>query len=272
MPDGGFSVRTHEGRLSVFEAGHLIGFAPGRPSEGEPAARHALPQVRHGGRCTSGLGSTAGDCHPGPLRPLQSLSAYMRSRGKLQQQISRPVLALAETAKAVSDRRDYSVRARQVGRRRAGPAYRRLQPHARDRSRSRIRLLQKAYDDLRQTQQAIMQQERLRAVGQMASGIAHDINNAISAGVGFVVESLCGKEPNLSSRTRRDYLGRWCSARSMTWPRPWAGCAEFYRHAGDRSSPWLPVNAEPGSSSSVAELTRARWKAACPSSAALPSR
>ena len=40
--------------------------------------------------------------------------------------------------------------------------------------------LQRAYDDLRQTQQSVMQQERLRALGQMASGIAHDINNAIS--------------------------------------------------------------------------------------------
>ena len=40
--------------------------------------------------------------------------------------------------------------------------------------------LQQAYDDLRQTQQTVMQQERLRALGQMASGIAHDINNAIS--------------------------------------------------------------------------------------------
>ncbi|HKX40255.1 MAG TPA: PAS domain S-box protein, partial [Burkholderiaceae bacterium] len=40
--------------------------------------------------------------------------------------------------------------------------------------------LQQAYDDLRQSQQTVMQQERLRALGQMASGIAHDINNAIS--------------------------------------------------------------------------------------------
>ena len=41
-------------------------------------------------------------------------------------------------------------------------------------------ILQQAYDDLRQTQHTVMQQERLRALGQMASGIAHDINNAIS--------------------------------------------------------------------------------------------
>jgi len=40
--------------------------------------------------------------------------------------------------------------------------------------------LHAAYDDLRQSQRAVMRQERLRALGEMASGIAHDINNAIS--------------------------------------------------------------------------------------------
>ena len=64
--------------------------------------------------------------------------------------------------------------------------------------------LQQAYDDLRQTQQAVMQQERLRALGQMASGIAHDINNAISP-VALYTESLLENEPNLSARAR-DYL------------------------------------------------------------------
>ena len=61
--------------------------------------------------------------------------------------------------------------------------------------------LQQAYDDLRRTQQAVMQQERLRALGQMASGIAHDINNAISP-VALYTESLIEKEPNLSERAR----------------------------------------------------------------------
>ena len=40
--------------------------------------------------------------------------------------------------------------------------------------------LQRAYEDLRQTQQRAIQEERLRALGQMASGIAHDINNALA--------------------------------------------------------------------------------------------
>jgi signal transduction histidine kinase/HAMP domain-containing protein len=40
--------------------------------------------------------------------------AYLLSRN-LQQEISQPILALAETAKAISDRRDYSVRATKLG-------------------------------------------------------------------------------------------------------------------------------------------------------------
>ena len=61
--------------------------------------------------------------------------------------------------------------------------------------------LQQAYDDLRHTQAAVMQQERLRALGQMASGIAHDINNAISP-VALYTESLLEREQNLSDRAR----------------------------------------------------------------------
>jgi len=61
--------------------------------------------------------------------------------------------------------------------------------------------LQQAYDDLRQSQQTVMQQERLRALGQMASGIAHDINNAISP-ISLYTESLLEREPQLSERGR----------------------------------------------------------------------
>ena len=61
--------------------------------------------------------------------------------------------------------------------------------------------LQQAYDDLRNTQAAVLQQERLRALGQMASGIAHDINNAISP-IALYTESLLEREPNLSQRAR----------------------------------------------------------------------
>ena len=61
--------------------------------------------------------------------------------------------------------------------------------------------LQSAYHDLRQTQQTVMQQERLRALGQIASGIAHDINNALSP-ASLYAQSMLAHEPNLSERAR----------------------------------------------------------------------
>jgi signal transduction histidine kinase/ActR/RegA family two-component response regulator len=62
--------------------------------------------------------------------------------------------------------------------------------------------LKQAYDDLRQSQHTVMQQERLRALGQMASGVAHDINNAISP-IALYTESLLEQEQNISERGRK---------------------------------------------------------------------
>jgi PAS domain S-box-containing protein len=61
--------------------------------------------------------------------------------------------------------------------------------------------LQGAYQDLRQTQQTVMQQERLRALGQIASGIAHDINNALSPAA-LYAQSMLTHQPGLSDRSR----------------------------------------------------------------------
>jgi signal transduction histidine kinase/ActR/RegA family two-component response regulator len=61
--------------------------------------------------------------------------------------------------------------------------------------------LQMAYDDLQRSQHTTMQQERLRALGQIASGIAHDINNAISP-VTLYTEYLLERETGLSERSR----------------------------------------------------------------------
>ena len=62
--------------------------------------------------------------------------------------------------------------------------------------------LLRAYDDLRKTQTALMDQERLRALGQLASGIAHDVNNAVSP-VTMYIESLLEDEPHLSTAGRQ---------------------------------------------------------------------
>ncbi|MEJ0086277.1 MAG: PAS domain S-box protein [Pseudomonadota bacterium] len=61
--------------------------------------------------------------------------------------------------------------------------------------------LQEAYHDLRETQQTVMQQERLRALGQIASGIAHDINNALSPAA-LYTQSMLAHDAGLSERAR----------------------------------------------------------------------
>jgi signal transduction histidine kinase len=61
--------------------------------------------------------------------------------------------------------------------------------------------LESSYNDLRQTQAAAMQQERLSALGQMATGVAHDINNAITP-IAIYTETLLEKEPGLSPQGR----------------------------------------------------------------------
>jgi signal transduction histidine kinase/ActR/RegA family two-component response regulator len=114
--------------------------------------------------------------------------------------------------------------------------------------------LQQAYDDLRQSQHTVMQQERLRALGQMASGIAHDINNAISP-VSLYTESLLEREPNLSERTR-NYLTTIQRAIEDV-ARTVARMREFYR---ERDAQLTLERVEINRAvQQVVELTKPRW-------------
>jgi PAS domain S-box-containing protein len=114
--------------------------------------------------------------------------------------------------------------------------------------------LRQAYDDLRQTQQTVMQQERLRALGQMASGIAHDINNAISP-VALYTESLLEREPNLSERGRGylETIARAIDDVAATVAR----MREFYRPR-ETQSLLTAVNLN-SLVRQVVDFTRARW-------------
>ena len=55
--------------------------------------------------------------------------------------------------------------------------------------------------ELSQVKHAVLQQERLRALGQMAGGIAHDINNAISPAAMYI-EALLEQDQTLNQRAR----------------------------------------------------------------------
>lgn len=114
--------------------------------------------------------------------------------------------------------------------------------------------LQQAYDDLRQTQQVVMQQERLRALGQMASGIAHDINNAISP-MWLSTEMLLENEAELSPSIRKhlEMIQRATGDVAHTVAR----MTEFYR----QREPQLTLSPVQINTlvQQVADLTRARW-------------
>jgi PAS domain S-box-containing protein len=113
--------------------------------------------------------------------------------------------------------------------------------------------LQQAYDDLRRTQKAVMQQERLMALGQMASGIAHDINNAISP-VSLYTESLL-EDTDLSARARGqlETIQRAIDDVAQTVAR----MREFYRQREPQSAmASLDLNRLV---EQVVDLTRARW-------------
>jgi PAS domain S-box-containing protein len=114
--------------------------------------------------------------------------------------------------------------------------------------------LQCAYDDLRRTQQQVMQQERLRALGQMASGIAHDINNAISP-MALYTESLLEREQNLSEGGRKqlEIVQRAVDDVAQTVSR----MGEFYR-AREPQLSLVPVDLNK-IVNQVLDLTRARW-------------
>src|SRR5256886_9861671 len=114
--------------------------------------------------------------------------------------------------------------------------------------------LQQAYDDLRQTQKAVLQQERLLALGQMASGIAHDINNAISP-VALYTESLLERERGLSPGARGQLrtIQRAIDDVAQTVAR----MREFYRPREPRLT-LVPVDMN-AIVQQVVDLTRARW-------------
>lgn len=115
--------------------------------------------------------------------------------------------------------------------------------------------LQTAYDEQRQTQQIMLQQERLRAIGEMASGIAHDFNNAISP-VALYTQSLLENEAGLSARgrTQLETIQRAIDDVAQTVAR----MGEFYRPRDAQANRTaVDLNALV---QQVVELTRPRWR------------
>jgi signal transduction histidine kinase/ActR/RegA family two-component response regulator len=118
--------------------------------------------------------------------------------------------------------------------------------------------LQQAYEELRRTQQVVVQQERLRALGQMASGIAHDINNALSPITAYS-ELLLGKR-QIPPETAKEYL-KSINSSAVDIARIVARMREFYRRRD--SSETLSKVIINKVIEEVIGLTRPRWRDVC---------
>ena len=158
-----------------FEAGYLVGFAPvvqvkGSQRLGTLYLKSDMEAMYQRFRLYGGIAIlvVAGS----------SLVAYALSR-KLQQQISRPILALAETAQAVSDRRDYSVRAHKHGKDEIGLLTEAFN-HMLDQIQAQNDLLEKRVRE--RTAELESANDELEAFGSSA---AHDLRTPLRAIAGL---------------------------------------------------------------------------------------
>ncbi|MGA9778191.1 MAG: ATP-binding protein [Verrucomicrobiia bacterium] len=115
--------------------------------------------------------------------------------------------------------------------------------------------VQKAYDELRRTQQVVVQQERLRALGQMASGVAHDVNNALSPIVAYS-ELLLATQASLPDAARQYLQIIHQSGEDVA--HIVARMREFYRRRSDTEAlAKVDINKI---IEEVIELSRPRWR------------
>ncbi|HWN96421.1 MAG TPA: ATP-binding protein [Methylomirabilota bacterium] len=114
--------------------------------------------------------------------------------------------------------------------------------------------LQQAYVELRRTHHVMVQQERLRALGQMASGIAHDINNALSPILTFT--ELLLKQETIPQTARKSLQHIRTAGEDIA--RLAAQMRDFYRRRTSLDE-LAEVNIEE-LIGQVVDLTRPRWR------------
>ncbi|MFQ5804755.1 MAG: ATP-binding protein, partial [Candidatus Methylomirabilales bacterium] len=119
------------------------------------------------------------------------------------------------------------------------------------------RRLEEALVELKATQQQVLQQERLRALGQMASGIAHDFNNALSPVLGFT-ELLLDRPEYLENKEKVKHYAQMMNTAAKDAANVVRRLREFYR-AREEDEIFLPVDLN-SLVEQVIMLTQPRWK------------
>jgi|GEM_PF-3501440 len=203
------------------------------------------------------------------VRPVESLAATARaiSSGDLTQRASvgtRDELgALASAFNAMTDRLQATINALKDRVSERDQAVKKLDKEIAERKLIEEELrdsnlrLNDTLGQLKTTQDQLVQQERLRALGEMASGIAHDFNNALAPVVGFS-ELLVTRPQDLDDKEKvLNYL-QIINIAAKDASKVVSRLREFYRHR-EEGELFLPVDLNALVDQSIA-LTQPKWK------------
>jgi signal transduction histidine kinase len=120
----------------------------------------------------------------------------------------------------------------------------------------RTRELSEQLEKLQASQDKVIQQERLSALGTMASGIAHDFNNALTLILGY--GELLLQDDHLYSKTQHDDYLRTIITTATDGAHMVARLREFHRSA-DEPETWQQVDLNELVNQAIS-LTEPKWK------------
>ena len=117
------------------------------------------------------------------------------------------------------------------------------------------RHLEQTLAELKETQEQVIQQERLRALGQMAGGVAHDLNNSLAGVLGYA--ELLALDPDLSEKLREwaGFIRTGAQDAVVVVKR----LGEFYRPRNPDKTNHETVDLKP-LMAQIPALTRAIWR------------
>jgi signal transduction histidine kinase/ActR/RegA family two-component response regulator len=121
----------------------------------------------------------------------------------------------------------------------------------------RTRQLQHALKQLKETQQQVLQRERLHALGTMASGVTHDFNNALSVIIGFGEMALHECEQKAEANSVERFVRPMVVA-ALDGAKVVTRLREFYRPGGNEE-PRVAVDLNK-LVEQAAVITQPKWK------------